>query len=258
MIKAIFFDVDGTLLSHKTKQIPDDTLQVLTRLKANGIKIFMSTGRHSTELLNLPVNEIKFDGYITLNGQLCLDDKRNVIFKIPFDKDMTSKIISIFTTKKYPLALVEANRIYLNFINDTVCKAQESISTPVPEIATYQNGMIYQATAFLKRKEESLLEQCLPKGCKLARWSDNGIDIISTKGGKVAGIKFFCELYGIQQSEIMAFGDAENDIDMLKFAKIGVAMANAQDCVKEIADYVTSDVDEGGIKHAIQHFSIIL
>lgn len=71
------------------------------------------------------------------------------------------------------------------------------------------------------------------------------------------GIKYFCELYQIEQNEIMAFGDAENDMDMLKYAEIGVAMGNAQDHVKEISDYVTSDIDEHGIKNTIRFYNIL-
>lgn len=257
MIKAIFFDVDGTLLSHRTKQIPQDTRQVLKELQENGIKIFMSTGRHSTELSRLPVNDVEFDGYITLNGQLCLDKKRQVIFGRPFDKGTASKLMSIFKSKEIPLALVEAERIYINFVNDTVCKAQKSISTPIPDISAYNDGNIYQATAFLKRDEEAKFQSYLPEGCKFARWCDDGVDIISTEGGKVEGIKYFCDLYEIEQNEIMAFGDAENDIDMLKYAYIGVAMGNAQDSVKKISDYVTSDIDKNGIKNAIQLYNIL-
>ena len=257
MIKAIFFDVDGTLLSHKTKQIPQDTRQVLKELQKNGIKIFMSTGRHSTELSRLPVNDIEFDGYITLNGQLCLDKKRRVIFGKPFNKEITSKLVSIFRNKEFPLALVEAEEIYINYVNDTVRKAQESISTPIPNISTHNSENIYQATTFLKRDEESRLQNYLPKGCKFARWCDYGVDIISAEGGKVEGIKYFCNLYGIEQNEIMAFGDAENDIDMIEYAHIGVAMGNAQESVKKVSDYVTSDIDENGIKNAIQFFNIL-
>lgn len=257
MIKAIFFDVDGTLLSHKTKQIPPDAEQVLFSLKNQGIKIFMSTGRHSSELAELPVNHIDFDGYVTLNGHLCLNGKKQTVYDTPFNHEITETLVHVFQARKYPLALVNADGIYINFINDTVRKAQLSISTPLPEIGQYKSEALYQATAFFTRSEEALLETSLPKNCKFARWCDHGVDIISSEGGKVRGIKYFCDFYGIHPNEVMAFGDAENDIDMLNFAGIGVAMGNAQECVKKTADYVTADVDEGGISLALQHFRIL-
>ena len=63
--------------------------------------------------------------------------------------------------------------------------------------------------------------------------------------------------YGISNEEIMAFGDGENDIDMLKFAGVGVAMGNANDRVKRHADYVTDCVDQDGIKKALQYYKMI-
>ena len=65
------------------------------------------------------------------------------------------------------------------------------------------------------------------------------------------------EPFGFQLSETMAFGDGGNDISMLRHAAIGVAMGNAKEDVKEAADYVTTSVDEDGIKKALQHFGVI-
>ena len=65
------------------------------------------------------------------------------------------------------------------------------------------------------------------------------------------------EYYGINISETMAFGDGGNDITMIEHAAIGVAMGNANEGVKEVADYITDDVDNNGIYNALKHFSII-
>ena len=76
-------------------------------------------------------------------------------------------------------------------------------------------------------------------------------------GGKVSGIRYVLDQAGISPDECIAFGDAENDIDMLSFVGIGVAMGNAQDPVKEIADYVTSDADDDGIEKALRYWRIL-
>ena len=78
MIKAVFFDIDGTLVSFKTHRVPPSTVQALERLRARGIKLFIATGRHHADLNNL--GGLAFDGYITLNGQYCYDD-RGVIYQ---------------------------------------------------------------------------------------------------------------------------------------------------------------------------------
>ena len=70
MIKAIFFDIDGTLLSHTTGRVPESTEFAIHQLRKKGIRLFVATGRHKLEIEELPVNKLSFDGYITLNGQI--------------------------------------------------------------------------------------------------------------------------------------------------------------------------------------------
>ena len=79
MIKAIFFDIDGTLVSYKTHEIPQSTIEALYKLKENGIKVFIATGRGKDGLDVL--NGFPFDGYITLNGQYCYIDQNNKIYE---------------------------------------------------------------------------------------------------------------------------------------------------------------------------------
>ncbi len=254
MIKAAFFDVDGTLLSHTAKKVPDDTKLALCRLQQKGIRIFMSTGRHVLELSHLPVNGINFDGYIMLNGQLCLDSLKNPVFKSAFPDQAAESLGEIFAEKAVPLTMVEETRIYINVVTEYVRTAQAEISSPVPNTGEYTGAPLYQATVYLPPQEEPSFLSHLPAGCKFTRWSPKGADIIPSAGGKVAGMKYFCRLLNIAPEEAIAFGDAENDIEMLNFAGIGVAMGNAGEAVKRCADFVTDDVDHGGISKALHRF----
>ena len=79
MIKAIFFDIDGTLLSHKTMKVPESTKKALRLLKEQGILTFIATGRHISEMKDLPIDDLEFEGNITLNGQYCYnkEDKKD-------------------------------------------------------------------------------------------------------------------------------------------------------------------------------------
>ena len=257
MIKAAFFDVDGTLLSHSTNSVPQSARDSLAALRAKGIKTFLCTGRHAVELDLLPVADIPFDGYITLNGHLCLDENRQMQFGLPFPEDTTRELIRLFKEQQLPLVLVEESGLTLNFVNETVIRAQKAISTPIPDIAPYDGKPIFQATTFLTREEDNRLRSLMPLNCHAARWNDRGVDLILDGGGKVAGIRHVIEQEGILPEECIAFGDAENDIDMLVFCGIGIAMGNAQDKVKEIADYVTTDIDQDGIKNALRFYGIL-
>lgn len=257
MIKAIFFDVDGTLLSYKTGIVPESTKRSLRRLREKGIKIYIATGRHSSEMVDMPDMGTEFDGYITLNGQLCLDERMEYLYGKPFKKEIVEKLVEIFEEKKIPIALVEEKDVYINMVNDAVRKAQFTVVLDLPDIRGYRNAPLYQAIVYIEENVELDLASRLPEGCKITRWSDDGIDIISDIGGKSNGIREICDRLGIQREEIMAFGDAHNDIDMIEYAGIGVVMGNAKDSIKAIGDYVTAEVDEDGIEKALVHFGIL-
>lgn len=249
--------MDGTLLSHRTHCIPQSARDCLKALQSVGIRTYLCTGRHTTELDLLPVSDIPFDGYITLNGHLCLDGNRRVLFGLPFPEETTRALIRLFKAQQLPLVLVEESGLTLNFVNDTVIRAQRAISTPVPDIAPYDGKPIYQATTFATRDEDARIRAIIPANCHAARWNEHGVDLILDGGGKVAGIRYVIEREGISPEACVAFGDAENDIDMLRFCGLGVAMGNAQEKVKQAADYVTADVDDDGIERALRFFGII-
>ena len=257
MIKAAFFDVDGTLLSHATHCVPKSARDSLEKLREKGIKTYLCTGRHMLEFDFLPMADIPFDGYITLNGHLCLDENKQLLCDFPFPEETIQALITKFKEHHLPLLLVEETGMTLNFVNDTVIRAQKAISSPIPNIAPYDGKPIYLATAYVTPDEDDLIRSIIPSNCHIARWNDRGIDLILNDVGKVAGIRTIIEQEGILPEECIAFGDAENDIDMIEFCGIGVAMGNAQQKVKNIADYVTTDIDQDGIENALRFYGII-
>ena len=256
MIKAIFFDVDATLLSHTTKSVPNSTRQALRQLREKGIKTVIATGRHMTELDRLPVNDIPFDGYITLNGQLCLDGEKRLYSGCPICIEDTQYLATEFEKREIPIMMVEQDGMYINLIDDAVRRAHEEISTPLPRIGRYSGKPLYQAIVYVRKEEQEVLTGRL-KHCIETRWSDFGIDIISDTGGKVSGIREFLERNHIFREETMAFGDGENDIQMLRFAGFGIAMGNSCDKVKQAADTVTASVDDDGIALALRKYGLL-
>lgn len=256
MIKAVFFDLDGTLISNTTGEIPKSARKSIDFLRMNGVRVFTATGRHMSEIKDLPAFDIQFDGFITLNGQLCLDSRKELLYGEPISERNVEQMLTMFEARKVPLMLVEKDRMYINYIDEMVEKAQSAINTPVPEIGTYSGEPIYQ---FILYSEEKTAEEIVAglDDCKMTRWNPYGVDIISKSGGKVAGIKQIIQACGIQRNEVMAFGDGENDMDMLRYTGIGVAMGNAEEDVKVCADYITDDVDEDGIEKAFKYFKMV-
>ena len=256
MIRAAFFDVDGTLLSHYTGSVPQSARTAVQKLQAAGIRCIVATGRQLGEMEKLPVGDIPFDGYITLNGQLLLNRDKQVLAGTPITGKAKDTLLRMFEERKLPLLIVEQERIYLNLVDERVISAQKAISSEVPPVGTYGGEEIYQVCAYLSDGEEGVLAE-LTEQCVITRWNSSGVDIIAKGGGKVAGIQRYLQEEGILPGEIIAFGDGENDLEMLRFAGIGVAMGNACDSVKAAADYVTADIDEDGVEKGLRHFGLM-
>ena len=256
MIKVIFFDVDGTLVSHTKGEVSASTRAALTALREKGILCVLATGRHMPELEDLPIRDITFDAYITLNGHLSLDAEGNVTYGLPFVGAEKEQVLRLFARNEVPVMLVEQGEMYLNFVDRRVEAAQKEISSPIYPLGRYTGGDIYQAVIYAEKEDEPLLHALLPD-CRLTRWNDHGVDVIARGGGKMAGIRQYLAASGILPEETMAFGDGENDAEMLEFAGIGVAMGNAPDSVKASADYVTDSVDEDGVAKALRQFHIL-
>ena len=256
MIKAAFFDVDGTLLSHKTKQVCQSTRNAIDALQKAGILCIVATGRQIGAMDKLPVGSIPFDAYLTLNGQMLHDKRRKLIFGVPIQGKCREFLIKSFAEHTYPALMVEEDRTYVNYISDHVIAVQEAISTAIPDLGEYTGAEIYQVCAYLRPEEEYLLDP-IAEDCVLSRWHFGGMDVIAKGGGKMKGIQRYLEMMGIRPEETIAFGDGENDLEMLMFAGIGVAMGNGESQVKEQADYVTADADDDGIAKALRHFGLI-
>lgn len=256
MIRAIFFDVDCTLFSHKMHAIPKSTVDALKKLKAKGIYLFLATGRHIEELKHIDMQGIQFDGYITLNGQLCLDNIGNIVYEQKIIENDLKVLREEFNKKKIPLVFVEKDNLYMNIHTKYAEKNQKIVNLPLPKIRELTNHSIYQVTVFAKKEEVQKLMLRLPNS-KCTGWNNFGTDIISNIGGKEQGIAKVIEYFNLEDFEIMAFGDGQNDIDMLEFVDYGIAMGNASIDLKNVADYVTTDVDFDGVARALEHYKLI-
>lgn len=258
MIKAVFFDIDGTLVSFKTHIVPQSTIHALEMLRQKGIKVFIATGRHRMSINNL--GNLEFDGYVTLNGGYVFAGKDTVIYKhnIP-DKDIEALVHYQEKEGQFPCAFVQENEIFMNCTNKAVKDVFRLLNFPAPPIRSIEEiygKTVYQLIAFFTAEQEKRIMSILSR-CESTRWNPLFTDVVPAGSSKRVGIDKMLEYYHIKLDECMAFGDGGNDIAMLRHAGIGVAMGNASEEVMESADYVTTSVDENGIYNALKHFNII-
>lgn len=257
MIKAIFLDIDGTMVSFNTHRVPDNTKKALREAREKGVKIFVATGRHSSDINNL--DNLEFDGYITLNGAYC-----RVGHEVVFKKNIPHEDVAAFVryeeeVEPIPCFFVEAGCVSANREDELVSQMMKLVEfTPRPIIPSreFLHKEIFQLTAFFPIEREDEIMKFLP-GCAATRWYPTFTDIVARGVDKSVGLDKIGAYFGFHKDEMMAIGDGGNDISMLQHAGIGVAMGNAGEDVKQAANYVTTSVDDDGVGNALRHFGVI-
>ena len=256
MIKILFFDIDGTLLELGQKEMHQELVDALKLVKEKGIKIFLATGR--APLVVPKFHGIEFDGVLSFNGSYCYT-KNELIYKNPMDKKDIETFVENAKRLNKAVTLAGINKMGCNF-NDEVLEEYFMIANQhvhvIDEFNEFMDEEIYQMmVATTENQDELILENTTT--LKVARWWHRACDIIPCNGGKDIGIQKILDYFNFNKNEAMAFGDGGNDISMLKYVGTGVAMGNATDNVKAIADYITDSVQEDGIVSALKHFEII-
>lgn len=258
MIKAIFFDIDGTLISFKTHSVPASTRKALELLREKGIKLFIATGR--PELLISGLDGLTFDGYITLNGGHCFTANHEDIYKGFIPQEDLVRLVDYSKNHPYPFVFVYDNTWFITHCNESVDTICHLIEIPAPPTAPIENALgkeVLQIMGYLEEEAEKELFDNVLTHCQPMRWHPLFADITAKGTSKSKGIDEVIRYYGFKLEETMAFGDGGNDIPMLKHAGIGIAMGNASAKVQQVADYVTTPVDEDGIWNALHHFGLI-
>ena len=261
MIKALFFDIDGTLVSFENHVIPVSAIEALDKAHKKGVKVFIATGRPKALINNLgPLEERGIiDGYVTMNGAYCFVDDE-IVFSQPIDHQ------SVVCIGKY----AQEKGIACIFVPDKdirVCNADDFLRQifyerlhvdKMPE-TTFEEGWkgdVYQITPFFNIQQETEVMSKV-SGVVGNRWHPGFTDITATGINKSHGVQLMAEHFKINKDEVICFGDGGNDISMLEYAGIGVALGNASDEVKSHADYITTHVDDNGVANAMKRFGII-
>lgn len=259
-IKALFFDIDGTLVSFKSHRIPQSTVDALEQAKKNGVEVYISTGRPKQIINNLGQIEHLVDGYITANGARCFVEDTLVSQHAILPSDV-KKIIEAADRDNYPAIVVSESRFAIHHYTDEVyeifCKGLGVDSSIfITDVNELGDEPILQVTPFCTVEQEALLMPTL-ENCTSGRWHPAFTDITARGADKGKGLQAMADYLGLNIEETMAFGDGGNDISIIKKAGVGVAMGNAGDELKQVADYITTHVDEDGVKNALIKYGVI-
>lgn len=257
MIKAVFFDIDGTLVPFGSRML-DSTLESLYALQRSGVKVIVASGRPKYLIDN--VRGFNFDAWVCCNGAHATIGDRTVC-SIPIARESIVKVAQIAASKRIPIYLFGAEKAGVNYMNEEAERLRKLINLPMQEVVDVvkmaESEPIYESTVYVTLEEERNILHPEVSDVEYTRWNPYFTDVNPKGLSKATAMKAVLDHFGISISESMAFGDGGNDIQMIAAAGVGVVMANASDEVKSHADYITLDVDNDGVTAALKHFSLI-
>ena len=137
MIESVFFDIDGTLVSFETHQVPESTKKAIRELRAKGVKVFVATGRMLSMLGVL--DDIEFDGYITYNGGCCVDGQRREIFSHPVPVEQLEALSAHLKKDHFPVSYMCKEAMYVNELAPIVLDVANHVN-----ISTYYLSKIFK------------------------------------------------------------------------------------------------------------------
>ncbi len=262
MIRALFFDVDGTLVGLKSHRMNDTDIKSLRELRDRGFLLFVATGRdfyipEEMEALQ-PVMDF-FTGIIDVNGQhVSLMNGEEISFH-PFDDEDFLPLRKVCEEQHLAILYRHGNENCISEMTDHVDRYWKWLGLDIPRIRPMDPDLhdVPKLCVHCSAEEEARFLTPLLTHTWTARITEDLVDLIPNGIGKDSGIREVCERFGIRTEETMGFGDGQNDLVMLNHVGVAVAMANAADNVKAAADFVTLTTEEGGITAALKHYGLL-
>lgn len=270
MYKLLCTDMDGTLLNDK-KEISERNLKAITEAHEKGVKIIVCTGRmfvsadFYSDLLGVKTPVIASNG-----AYIREKDRNEIIYKGLLGKENSLKVLKV--CKKYGIypnfhtynTLFTEKIIYSSAsyakLNDLLPEGKKVTITLVEdweEVFNKHEDEILKCTAVDKdgekiyRAKEELSQQ---HTLEVVSSFENNFEAMSKGVSKGRAVEILAKYYNIPREEIICVGDNENDVSMIKFAGLGVAMDNGEECAKKAASYITTSNNDDGVAEIIEKF----
>lgn len=254
--KLVAFDIDGTILDSNKRPL-ESTLEALRQLRQAGHFVTLATGR-SRYLAREVIRELAFENYILCNGAAAFVSHQQV-FKQTLPIEALETLIADCTAKNIDTALIQLDQAkrLTSFNLAQVEEAMHSFGSTAPLLGALEaQDDVYQALAYFEAHQDEQFIGKYPE-FQFVRWHEKCVDVIPAAGSKAATILNVANYFGINQSDIISFGDGLNDKEMIREAGIGVAMGNAQEVIKSQADLITKDNDHDGIWEALKTLKLV-
>lgn len=260
--KALFFDIDGTILSEITKEIPRSTLEALQRAKEMGHALFINTGRTScsvpAELRRLP-----FDGFLCGCG-IYLEYGGEVVFERHFPKVRRDEVVKkaescfidvicegaedvYFPARISRFDSLENTRRYMNNRGLGLERYLEQGDCPYDKVFAYTDGF---------SKKEEFFSFIAPE-LEVVDRGQGTYECVLAGYSKATAIRYMLDILGMDLEQAYVFGDSSNDLPMFEYAKHTVAMGKHDQVLEPYTEFITTTVEDDGIWYAMRHFGLM-
>lgn len=262
MYKLLALDIDGTLL-RSDGQVDPSTIEVIKKIK-DAVMVTISTGR-PIQGVNEFIDLLDLDApMITYNGGMIIDSKTDEVLFSQQMKGLDAKqVLELGINYDTTMIIWSDNKLYSNRINDYV-NNYKKLSGLEPIVLNEFDEVIKQGiTKILWVNEPEMLETYqleiaskVNESVTYCTSKAHLLEFFDSNVSKAKALEFLGHRYNIKREEMMAIGDGNNDIDMIDYVGMGVAMANATDRVKAVANHITTSNDQKGISMAVHQLII--
>jgi len=268
--KLVAMDVDGTL-TDSTGKIPKENVNAIRMLCEKGVTFVISTGRNDIEIARL-AHEIGIEPLIIgCNGATVrnLNTQKTFVYE-HIESEPLKQLFAIAQEDKLSMRLASTDYMYLAFPEHDIFKHSQQTR----RASTYERTMLTENAVnviddfeHLAELEDKIIKAVIineaervfafrEKAIKIPglagfRSSPRCLDIVNENVSKGTALNMLAAQLGIKQSEVIAIGDGENDIPMLEFAGMAIVMENAEDSVKDAANFITKSHNDAGLAYAL-------
>lgn len=261
-MKIFATDIDDTFLIHG--KIPSEkSEEAIKMLYKNGYNVVAVSGRVASSIRNV-MDNLDIKPYIIgTNGAIILDPKDNIVYKNPLKKSTIKQLINIARKHNLDFQMYSENTYYSNRIDTSKIKHMHLgegkycvdlvISRHIEDYVLKEDVNIYKFFMYISYEDNEDLYNELKslKDIYIVLSGDKSLDIMSKGVSKGNALKKLANILEVDRENTVAIGDHENDIEMIQFAGNGIAMGNAIETLKDVADYTTESVENDGFYKAV-------
>ena len=263
--KIIVLDLDGTLTNTK-KEITPHTLEVLLRAQEKGIKIVLASGRPTYGIAPLAekLQLSKYEGYIlAYNGGEIIDWKTGeLMYKNLLDHDVLPYLYQCAKDNNFAIVTYDGEYVLTEYPDDEYVHKEAILNVmKIKKVDNFLEAvkhpiakcLIVGEPTRLAELEKEMYEH-LKDRMGVFRSEPYFLELVPKGIDKAQSLAVLLKELGMTKDEMIAIGDGFNDLSMIKYAGMGVAMGNAQQVVKDNADFITLTNEEDGAAYAIEKF----